>query len=317
VTKAISSAGITNGTETFTTAPSSVTPFNVSELVIVNNNGNNGNRVTFQDASGTFLAELSVIVEVCNEAAGLEDNCVSYTDGTDTWYKPEGVMQRNASNMRFALLTYTGQDDNKRNGGVLRSNAKYIGYLAPEFGQHVKDPNCIVSEHTAGCSLASTAFTPTDGVSNSGIINYINSFGLSGGRYKSFDPVGELFYEGFRYIAAEGTDRVPVPEYYQDSGNGLAAISGQSLKDNFPIIDVWEDPVLDQCQLNYMINIGDQFAWGDNSLPGSTVNGAGIPISTLGTYTAAAALNVDTVTDTVGTLENFAPGTLGGSTRCA
>jgi type IV pilus assembly protein PilY1 len=324
--KRISTAGLSG----FTTNPASVTPFNETQLRVINNNGNNGNRVTFQDGSGTTLAELSVIVEVCNESAGLEANCISYTDGTNTWYKPEGVMQRNAPNMKFALLSYTGQDGNRRNGGVLRSNAKYIGYLAPqptgglavnvhaetnELGQHVKDPNCILTEHTSGCSLASTAFTPGDGVSNSGIINYINAFGLSGGRYKSNDPIGELFYEGFRYLATEGTSRVPVPEYYLADGAGLGAITGANQKDNFPIIDVWDDPVLDQCQLNYMINVGDQFAWGDNSFPGSTIGGTGVPISSTGAYTAIAALNANSVTDMVGTLEYFYSGSLGAKTR--
>jgi len=35
---------------------------------------------------------------------------------------------------------------------------------------------------------------------NSGILNYINQFGLAAGRYKANDPDAELYYEGLRYV---------------------------------------------------------------------------------------------------------------------
>jgi len=156
VTKRISSTPLSG----FDTAPSTVTPFSGETTLVIRNNS--ANQIRFEKPNGDLLGEFSVIVEVCNSSVGIEENCVEYSDDTGTisgvWHKPEGVMQRNASNMRFALLTYTGENTNERNGGVLRSNAKYIGYLAPQedggldvnpyaetnrLGQHVFDANCI------------------------------------------------------------------------------------------------------------------------------------------------------------------------------
>lgn len=386
VNKRISSVGLTTSSSdgessTFTTKPSEVSPFKVANLLI-KNSGASGNRVTFENGSdNTVLAEFSVIVEVCNKKSGREKNCKAYTDesGDNTWYKPEGIMQGKATDMKFTLLTYTNQDDVARNGGVLRSNAKFIGPLAPQkdggmgvnpnaevnqWGQLIKDPDCMLSEHTVGCSLKHQALDAEDGVSNSGIINYINSFGLTTGGYKGYDQIGELFYESFRYFATEGeTSRVPVPEYYGESGS-LEAISGAILKDNFPIITKWDDPIEYSCQANYTVNISDSNTWSDGQLPGTHIsysdsdapiyypkssttgqyyydefttydsNGdpiyieieTGIPISDVGIYTylstnpdaeegARETLNVKTLTDTVGTLENYLAGKLGTTTR--
>ncbi|MFL0801559.1 MAG: hypothetical protein K6L80_13990 [Agarilytica sp.] len=309
VTKAIDVDGITTGGETFINAPSGVTPFAVDNLVIVNNNGDNGNRVSFFDEDANQLAELSVLVEVCNESVGLEENCVEYTDGTNTWYKPEGVLQQNALTMRYALTSYAAQNSNSRNGGVLRANAKYIGYIHPiaeggiesnpqaefnELGQFVYHPDQSVLTAN-GENLA--------GVNNSGILNYINSFGLGPNRYKGYDPVGELYYEGLRYIM--GLD--PTPEYTGAYG-GLLALSANE-KDNFPVItNVWDDPVLNACQPNYIVGIGDQFSWMDGDLPGtSRASSAGQP-SGAPSNGSDVGFNVTDLTNTVGSLEGMGAG---------
>ncbi len=304
VTKAIDADGITTGSATFTNAPSGVTPFTVGNLVIVNHNGNNGNRVSFFDEDDNQLAELSVLVEVCNDSVGLEENCVEYTDGPNTWYKPEGVLQQNALNMRYALTSYAAQNTNARNGGVLRANAKYIGYLQPipeggietnpqaefnDMGQFVFHPD--QAELSAnGESLV--------GVHNSGILNYINSFGLGPNQYKGYDPVGELYYEGLRYIM--GLD--PTPEYSGAHGS-LSALTADE-KDNFPVItNVWDDPVLNQCQPNYIVGIGDQFSWMDGDLPGSSrASSQGQP-SGNPSNGGDVGFNVTNLTNTVGALE--------------
>lgn len=285
--------------------PATVTPFSAADTLIVKNNtGHNGPRFTITatgPGSYSFTGEYNSIVEVCNASAGLETNCTEYDDGGTKIYKPEGVLQRNALNMRFALTTYSGEDGTARDGGVLRSNAKYIGYLEPatsgglqvntaaevdQFGRFVDDPE----------GLAGSASY----IRNSGLINYINMFGLPSADcttkcYKSNDPVAELFYEGLRYIKALGN----TPEY----SSGLSAAS----YDNFPVINNWVDPVQGECQANTMLAIGDQFAHADDDLPGTSVGSSPSNPDT--------DINVDTLTDAVGTNQGFHAGTLGSKTR--
>jgi len=41
--------------------------------------------------------DINVIVKVCDPTAangGLEANCTQYTDGTNTWYKPEACCKK-------------------------------------------------------------------------------------------------------------------------------------------------------------------------------------------------------------------------------
>lgn len=305
VSKRIRASGLSQGGYTFTNDPRKVTPFNENEIQVIN--GGSGNRVEFRNGSGTSLGYFNVIVSVCEKDQGLEANCVEYTDGTNTWYKPEGVMQEHALKMRYALTSYTGDDSHKRNGGVLRANAKYIGPWQPgALGGLESNPNA--EYDTEGVQL----FNPDSvalgsGVNNSGIINYINGFGLGPERYKSYDPVAELYYEGLRYIKNLG----PTPEY-SGAASGLSALTNNQ-KDNFPVVNTWDDPVLHKCQKNFIIAIGDQFSWEDNSLPGCTT-----PV-THGTpaYPSNPDTDIDTdkLTDTVGTLENYYSGTLGSRTR--
>lgn len=323
VAKRILRTGLTAGGTTFSTNPRHVTPFSLNELYVDNNYGNHGNRVRFYDGSGNLQGEYNVIVEVCRQGVtgvSLESNCVKYTDGTNTWHKPEGVMQKNAQNMRFALTSYTGDDSQDRNGGVLRANAKYIGYLSPkttgglevnpvreinQYGQFVFDPE----------GLASAAA----GINNSGILNYINSFGLGPERYKSHDPVSELYYESLRYFLNLGR----TPEYADAYGTLSALTSNQH--DNFPVVKTWNDPIIDACQANYMVAIGDQFAHRDFNLPGAVIptiaevgTGRGVNITPTNVNMAATQgqtgyfpFSVKTYTDIVGDLEGFT-GTTGG-----
>lgn len=309
VNKAISSGGIMSGAVNFINSPSRVTPFNISSIYIENDNGNNGNRVTFIDSGNNRIAELSVIVDVCNDsvgAGGIEENCVPYTDGSNTWYKPEGVLQENALNMRYALTSYSAHNDNRRNGGVLRANAKYIGYVRPlreggievnpnaeinEFGQMVFHPD-LTTLTDNGESLS--------GVNNSGVLNYINSFGLGPDGYKSYDPVSELYYEGLRYMMGLG----PTPEY--SGANGSISALTDNQKDNFPVItQVWDDPVLDACQSNFIVNVGDQFAWADGDLPGSSLPSVWGQPSGQATGGSDVGFNVSSFTNIVGTMEGM------------
>lgn len=282
--------------------------------------------------SGEWDTTLNVAVEVCNSSIGLEPNCAEYSDGTSTWYKPEGEMQALATRMRFGLTTYSafsakknlgegGKKDNFINGGVLRANAKFIGPKRPgangelesnpraevnDKGQFVDHPDKL----QAGDSLADDLLGSGYGdegteVVNSGIINYINAFGLTSHSYKRLDPVGELYYEGLRYIMGLGRTR----EYIDGDGGSLPALKGDDY-DGFPAIKDWKDPIVNACQANIVVSIGDQFAWEDTDLPGSS-NGSdhgkpsGAPdYSGYASQDVPPDFNVDVLTDKVGVLEN-------------
>jgi type IV pilus assembly protein PilY1 len=300
----------TNGINGFATPLSNVVPpawaaAGGVTLDIINDFGNIGNQVRFVvrnaggnaiNIGGTTNLDYAVAVRVCDVSVGLEANCVRYSNGTDIWYKPEGLLQKNALKMRYALNSYSAQSGNGRNGGILRANAKYIGYLRPtsDGGVEVNLEAEIAEDGTTvsnpdGVSLA-------DGVVNSGVLNYINQFGLAAGRYKSNDPVAELYYEGLRYMMNLG--RTP----------SFSAGLSNANKDGYPLITAWTDPITNSCQKNYALYVGDQFAHQDDYLPGQNCGGTecdDVPGS----------LNANTLTNLVGTKEGFFAGTLGNQTR--
>ncbi len=183
--KAIGSS-VTNSSSTVPLG--SVTPFS-----------NPWARITHPNNSSAFRLELSnrssstynVRLEVCKQNAslrnkGLESNCIARTNGSVTYYKPEGLVQRNDEKMRFGVMAYTTDNSNTRQGSVLRSNMKYIG---PELGTGAINPNR--EYNTDGLFIINPDGAPSG---NSGVINYINKFAVLAGGYKSFDPVSELFY---------------------------------------------------------------------------------------------------------------------------
>jgi len=307
VNKAISSTGLTNNGVTFTNKPGDVTPHNESSLVVEGHkaggkgyNGQEFNTVSFytvKNGRRVNLGTYNVIVEVCNPSQGLEPNCNQYTDGSDTWYKPEGVLLENSLNIRYALMTYTaksGRGPDPVNGGVLRAQAKHIGYLRPlDNGGLEANPEGEID------AMGRMVFDPDNalsqsGVNNSGLMNYINNFGLRG--YKSRDPIGELFYEGLRYIRG----LQPTPEYIGQSNRAPYNITRFSdrNKDNFPIIERWEDPIQNQCQKTFMVSFGDQFSWSDANLPGNSLGERepSVPDNFF---------NVTESTNKVGSLENY------------
>jgi len=317
VDKLISAGGLThtgqtvaNTAQTFTNNPIDVTPFNESNLFVKgdrsrNNNGQAANTVEFYtiDTSRSgrraqqLLGKYNVIVEVCNASVGLEENCQEYTDGSNTWYKPEGVFLENALNIRYALMTYSSKSGAVRSGdaiggGVLRSQAKHIGLLEPlPNGGVIPNPKAEIN------ALGQMVFDPDNlagrsgGVNNSGFLNYINNFGLT--RYKARDPIGELFYEGIRYFKNLG----PTPEY-------SASLSNAD-KDNFPVILNWDDPITDACQVNYMVSVGDQNAWGDYNLPGTSIRGTSASLAAAEPSNPDRDIDVTALTDRVGDLENY------------
>ncbi|MFK8027722.1 MAG: PilC/PilY family type IV pilus protein [Gammaproteobacteria bacterium] len=277
----------------------SVTPFNNPWARIVQNS--NTSTFRFEPSSGGNTT-YNVRLEVCkvdNSLAnnGLESYCVARTNGSSNYYKPEGLIQRNDNKMRFGVMAYTTDNSNSRQGGVLRSNMKYVG---PELGTGINNPNKEYNDD-------GLFITNPDGASagNSGVINYINKFAVLAGRYKSFDPVSELFYEASRF--------------YRDLGPTPSTYSGLSTSNNggFPIITAWEDPIQYECQQNFMVAINDAFPWRDKRLPGThfttnpTVDALGRNVTVNDDLGAAPTdsdprMNVRTLTNYVGQLEDAA-----------
>lgn len=279
----------------YNVAPSTVTPLAQTTVVIWNHN--QGRSVQFRTGSNSVIDTYNVRVKVCVPGK-LETNCTQY--GTN--YKPEGEIQKNATRMRFGLMSYLNDNAATRGGGVLRARMKYTGPLDgtgasnplqewnPSTGVFVTNPDA------ADASASS--------VSNSGVINYLNKFGATS--YKSLDPIGELYYEILRYYKNLG----PTPEY----SSGLTA----AMKDGFPVITAWTDPIQAWCQKNAVLAINDANPWYDKKLPGTAFmtatlgNGTALGGSDFGQPSNPdASINVRTLTNTVGSLQG-----INGTSQC-
>lgn len=311
VPKAIGRDGdkITKSGITFDHDSSQLTPFNEDILVAINHAGALEHKVRFYNGNGDPLGEYNVIVKVCDPSIGLEDNCVEYSDNSNTWYKPEGLLQKNAVKMRYALSSYIAQNGNVRNGGVMRALAKYIGYVKPADGGGLEINSAGEVAEDGRFVYNPDAQTYIAGqITNSGLINYINNFGLGPNGYKGNDPVAELYYESLKYFKG----LAPTAEY----SSGMSA----AMYDNFPVYNKKSDwdaskPLNNVCQTTYKLYVGDQFAHADHNLPGSscvthTPSASGAEPSDPDTDIQAC-----TQTDTVGTMENYFSGNLGSRTR--
>ncbi len=311
-------------------APNRVTPFNVKRLYIVSCR----NKILFSDvSSGTIdgneahqycvsqwdgtgkmpasatdkkLGDYLVRVAVCDAGEGpvRKDLCMQYGDG----YKPAGQIQRNAERLRIGAMGYLLDDTAQRYGGVLRAPVKYVGATQrkpPSFAEALNDR----SEWNAATGVFYSNPDNADETAGSGVINYLNKFGRTG-RYKQYDPVSELFYEGIRY--------------FQGKAPTDAAISNvtNSMKDGFPVLGTWEDPVVASCQRNYIVSIADVNTHWDRHVPGNTRTKFGPAGSQADAYDAARSADAEVAgktppldvaywTKRIGDMETDASGTYG------
>ena len=228
------------------TLNSSVTSANGSASAAVQDYQKNK---TLRITNGTSTAYFSVRVEVCKSETLLEANCVRYGN---VW-KPEGLIQRYANDIRYSAFSYLNIDGNTRNGGVLRAQQKYVG-------QSMRIPG------VSGSSTNPDAeWSPTTGIihtnphndatGNSGVINYINKFGELTNVHKSNDPASELYYTALRYFKNQGNIAA-----YSNTTN-------EAQKDKFPVITNWSDPIQYACQKNVILGIGDVNTHEDRNLP--------------------------------------------------
>lgn len=255
----------------------------------------------------TFTARGSwappVRAKVCDPTAGaggVEENCVAYANGN---YKPEGLMQRYSKKIRYSVFGYLNDDNLLRDGGVLRAQQKFIG---PSFAL----PGQAEAVNSAGEWDASTGvyvvnpdnITSAMGVtiSNSGVLNYLNKFGqINRTNYKTFDPVGELYYAALRYYKNLGN--VPA---WTNFGTASAA-TRTTWADGFPVITSWNDPILYSCQKNFILGIGDVNTHADKNVPGGTGT-ANEP--TKPSELSTDPFNARTATNSIGVMEGLGTG---------
>lgn len=251
--------------------------------------------------------DVFVRVKVCDPGA-VETNCKLYAAGN---YKPEGLIQKYAERMRFSAFGYLNDSSLSRDGGVLRARQKFVGPEIIVPGQpntpnpaREWDPTTgvfVINPDSADASNTATLFGVP--VVNSGVMNYLNKFGqITPGSYKTYDPVGELYYAALRYFKKLGN----VPEY-TNAGSASLATKTQWV-DGFPVITTWDDPIQYSCQKNFILGIGDVNTHADKNVPGPTLTSSepAKPAAVIADTT----VNAVTATNKVGQLQGLA-GTLG------
>ena len=182
-------------------------------------------------------------VQVCNiNATGvLQDErdyayCEKYPNGK---YKPVGAIQKYSDQLRLAAFGYlmdpTASYSGGRYGGVLRAPVKYVGGKTfdingldntPAGGNPNKE-----WDESSGVFVVNPEANATFG--KSGVITYLNQFGRTGpipGRYKTYDPIGELHYEALRYLQGK-----------PPSADAISSIT-TDMYDGFPVSTTWTDP---------------------------------------------------------------------------
>ncbi|MCL1482878.1 MAG: hypothetical protein MH213_17280 [Marinobacter sp.] len=224
--------------------------------------------------------ELVVRVQVCLPTMP-ESNCVKYGSN----YKPEGLIQSNADNMRYSAFGYLNDNSSpnpNRDGGVMYARMKYVGPEKTTDNNTVVDnPNKEWSEATGEFianpdetdASATTTRYGIDPIVHSGVISYINNSGqiVPGTLFKRYDNVSELFYAAYRYLKGLPNRS----EYIVISQTGDAA---KKLVGGLPVID-WaanntDDPLSDlndpmqfSCQKNFFLGIGDTNTAPDSRVP--------------------------------------------------
>ena len=216
-------------------------------------------------------------VQVCavDSSGVLQDSrdyglCKKYPSGN---YKPSGAIQKYSDQLRLAAFGYlmdqtASYNAGGRYGGVLRAPMKYVGAKTfdvngidntPTAGNPVKE-----WDEATGVFIVNPAGDATHG--KSGVITYLNQFGRTGpvaGRYKIYDPVGELHYEALRYLQG-----------LQPSPDAVSNIQ-PAMYDGFPVTTTWTDPYGDgrsntsdySCLKSNIVVIGDINTHDGNRLP--------------------------------------------------
>ncbi len=270
----------------------------------VNNPNNNLNLPT--TPPNIAILPLYVRVKVCDQTnyPETQTKCIAYTAAASTSYKPEGIIQENALRMRFGAFGYLLDNDQLRDGGVLRARMKDTGPTKPVPGSLPITNTAAEWKATDGTYItnpdAADASATGFGATNSGVMQYLNKFGRKA-RYKSFDPYSELYAEVLKYFKA----KQPTATYF----SGL----DDTMVDGFPVITNWNDPIQYACQKNFIVGISDSNTHKDKNLNGGISNAENEPPNPGGLDTD---YNVTTLTNTVGDLESPAIASLANYRNC-
>ena len=250
---------------------------------------------TTDDTGLTLDAFFYTRVRVCeSDTAGAlidprTDLCLRYPNRN---YKPIGNLQRYSDSVRVAAFGYLNDnaDNPQRSGGVLRAPMKYVGARTYDANFSLVSGTNTAQEWNESTGVFATnpdaATSPNSGSNSnrpgqpiSGVINYLNQFGRTGnfGQYKTYDPVGELYYESLRYLQGLQPTKV---------GTSIATnvVSGitDDMRDGFPVYASYTDPhpastgTTDySCYKNNIVGIGDVNTWNDKYFPGNSRTGQG------------------------------------------
>ena len=218
-------------------------------------------------------------VRVCDsiEATLRDDLCVRYPQGN---YKPIGEIQRYAKGVRVAAFGYLKDDAITAYGGVLRAPMKYPGptYTDPKGVPQTNDQTEWDSETGIFKVDPMSAATGAPSYAMSGVINYLNKFGTANtaakGYYKTYDPVGELYYEALRYFQGLPPSAQAIAPYNSnpDSADGFpvyTSVPTSTTSTTSPAPNGWADPLQNACERrNFILAIGDVNTHVDKQLPG-------------------------------------------------
>ena len=244
---------------------------------------------TNYNSDGYYFSRVSVCA---SNGGALSDPrtslCLRYPSGS---YKPVGNLQKYSDRLRVAAFGYLNDstgNPSERYGGVLRAPMKYVGptYYNSNFAlisganpnQEWDTTTGVFVQNPDGNTSIQSGPSNT-GPYLSGVINYLNQFGRTGvaGQYKTYDPVGELYYEALRYL--QGLP--PTPQ----ASVGMTT----AMQDGFPVTTTWTDPhpavsgMTDySCVRNNIVAIGDVNTHNDKSYPGNTTRLANESAATLG-----------------------------------
>ena len=242
------------------------------------------------NSDGFFYARVQVCnVDTSKNLLDVRDYglCTRQPNG---FFKPTGSIQKYSDQLRLAAFGYlmdqTNSDDPDgsgtglpgRYGGVLRAPMKYVGAKTFDINGiddtvNTGNPNAEWDTNT-GVFKANPDGDTTQASPISGVINYLNKFGRTGptpGRYKIYDPVGELYGEALRYL--------------QGLGPTVAAVSGltnplDTVFDGFPVHTNWIDPYGGartntsdySCLKSNIVMVGDVNTWDSSRMLTRTAN---------------------------------------------
>jgi len=215
-----------------------------------------------QSVSSSQFAEYAVRAEVCKSAGLLEDNCKTYSDGTDTSYKPTGLLHDYGENESILFGLLTGSFENNLDGGVLR---KVVSSFRDEVNSDdgtFTDVNGIVSTLD---KLRTVNFRTSDYSYECG---RTTTRPIVNGECDMWgNPIAEMMYETVRYFSGKGA---PTTDFdIADSGNNDAALG-------LPNPD-WNDPYDETtggqpyCAAPYMMVVSDvNVSYDSDKVPGSS-----------------------------------------------